>query len=185
MKAADGWLHALSVPLECIEALFEHVPQILGLLVLGIAPLIITGCAICCIWTRRQKLLNCCRDTESVQTSNYISNQLSNQISNQKVGGSGSLLPRPKENFYEATSSARNAPPAPTTINIQNNNVSSQQYPQPMMPNPDCGQKPTAQWSNEFQAMFQQCLMSMQPSNITTTTSGGTGTQGNPTSAEG
>jgi hypothetical protein len=156
MKAADGWLHALGVPLEYVEALFEHVSQILGLLVFGITPLIATGCAICCIWTCRRRILNCCRDTENVQTSNFISNQLSNQISNKKVGGSGSLTPRPNENFYEATPPAPSAPPVQTTINIHNNNVSSQQYPQPMMPNPDCGPKPTARWPNKFQAMFVQ-----------------------------
>jgi hypothetical protein len=70
MKAADGWLHALGVPLEYVEALFEYVPQIFGLLVFGIAPHISTGCAIHCIWTRRCRILYCCKDTESVQTSN-------------------------------------------------------------------------------------------------------------------
>jgi hypothetical protein len=82
--------------------------------------------------------------------------QLSNQISNQKVSGSGSLPPpRPNENFYEATPLAPSAPPVPTTINIHNNNISSQTYPQLMRPNPNCGHKSTARWPNEFQAMFE------------------------------
>jgi hypothetical protein len=88
IKAANGWLHALGVPLEYVEALFEHIPQIFVFLVFEIAPLIALGYAIRCAWTHRRRFLNCCKDTESVQTSNNISNQLSNQTLNQKVGGS-------------------------------------------------------------------------------------------------
>jgi hypothetical protein len=60
MKAADGWLHGLGVPLEYVEALFEHIPQIIGFIVFGIAPLVILGCVIRCSWTHRHRILNCC-----------------------------------------------------------------------------------------------------------------------------
>jgi hypothetical protein len=44
MKAAEGWLHGLIVPLEYVEALFEHIPQIIDLIVFRIAPLVVLRC---------------------------------------------------------------------------------------------------------------------------------------------
>jgi hypothetical protein len=129
MKAANGWLHGLEVPLEYVEALFEYIPQIIGFIVFRIAPLVILGYIIWCAWAHRCHILNCSKIEESIKTSNNISNQLSNQISNKKVGGSGSLPPpRLNKNFYEAAPQTSNTPllPNPTTINIHNNNISSQ-----------------------------------------------------------
>ena len=81
-KVTDGWLHGLGVPLEYIEALFEHIPQIIVFFVFGSVPLVILGCIIGCSWMHRRCMLNCCGGAESNQTYNNISNQLSNQITN-------------------------------------------------------------------------------------------------------
>jgi hypothetical protein len=158
MKAVDGWLYGLRVPLEYVEALFEHISQIIGFLIFGIAPLVILGCVIWFSWTHRRCILNFCGVEENNQTSNNISNQLSYQISNQRVPGS--LPPsRSNENFYEAAPQTSNTPllSNPTTINIHNNNIFSQieENPRSMRPNPNCGHRVTARWPNKFYAMFE------------------------------
>jgi hypothetical protein len=33
MKAQNGWLHSMGLPIEYEEALFEHIPQIIGFVV--------------------------------------------------------------------------------------------------------------------------------------------------------
>jgi hypothetical protein len=160
MKAADGWLHNLGVPLAYVEALFEHVPQTIGLL-LGLVPLAVFACVVRCSWIHRHRILSCCGGTESNQTSKNISNQFSHQITNQRVGGSGFLLPpKTNKNFYKMAPQTPNAPPLPnlnTMINIHNNNASNQIKVKPnfMNTDPNRGHRSTACWPNEFQAMLE------------------------------
>jgi hypothetical protein len=52
MKTSNGWLHGMGLPIEYLEALFEHIPQIIGFVV-TLQPLILTILIIWCCWTHR------------------------------------------------------------------------------------------------------------------------------------
>jgi hypothetical protein len=74
MKASNGWLHGMGLPIEYVGVFFEHIPQIISF-VMTLLPLIPV------IFIIRCRL--CPKPTTDVKGANQVLNQISNQLSNQ------------------------------------------------------------------------------------------------------
>jgi hypothetical protein len=118
IKAPNSWLHGQGMPLEYVEALFEHVPKIIGLIA-TLLPLIPIICVLGCCWVHKRKL--CPKDDNEREETNKQIPVGSNNNTNIYKAPPQPSHQTPRNPTCPPMNDQRSAGQS-TTINISNNN---------------------------------------------------------------